>query len=680
MNNYEYLLKDLTNIKGIGKKTSNILKKKKINKVIDLIFSLPYSYIDRTQKFKICDLQIGKICTVDILVKKYSFPRIRKLPNRVICVDETGTLDCVFFNSYEGYIRKILPLNEKITISGKINYYKNRYQITNPTHVSKDSNLIKKIQNKYNLTEGLSEKNYEKIINGVLKNLPNLQEWLNPNILNKFNNLTWKDSILKLHNPKNIGNINKNFYKRLAFDEILASFLVFSEIRKKIKKNKKNVKKINKSYVEIIKKKLSFDLTNDQIKVLDEINKDLSSENKMFRILQGDVGCGKTIIALISALNVIKSGYQVAFMAPTEILANQHYILAKKIFPNEIKIDLITSKTDLSIKKKIQSQMQKNSTNIIFGTHSLFQKKMIFANLGYIIIDEQHKFGVKQRKSLSDKGGDNCDVLLMSATPIPRTLNMTIYGDMDLSIIKQKPKKRKEIKTYSKIENKINDVINFIKKEVNNNNQVFWVCPLIEESKKIDHQSSVKRYENLKKIFSNDVALLHGGIETSEKEKILKKFLNQEYKILVSTTIIEVGIDFPNANVIIIENANKFGLSQLHQLRGRVGRGDKQGTCILLFNSNLSNNARKRINILKKSNDGFFIAEEDMKIRGFGDLLGFKQSGIKNFKLADPIKNHDLFILAEQEIKRIEKDEKNLSKYKILMKIYDRAEIINDLV
>jgi ATP-dependent DNA helicase RecG len=400
----------------------------------------------------------------------------------------------------------------------------------------------------------------------------------------------------------------------------------------------------------------------------------------MFRILQGDVGSGKTIVALISALNVIESGYQVALMAPTEILANQHYLLAKKIFPKNIKIDLITGKTDLKTKNEMQQKAKDCDLKMIFGTHSLFQKKMIFGKLGYIIIDEQHKFGVKQRKALSDKGGNNCDVLLMSATPIPRTLTMTIYGDMDLSVIKEKPNIRKEVKTYSKIDNKINDVIKFVKKEIQIGNQIFWVCPLIEESKKLDHQSAIKKYEFLNKIFPNEVAIIHGNIESFEKEMVLNKFLEKKYKILVSTTIIEVGIDFPNANVIVIENANKFGLSQLHQLRGRVGRGEKQATCILMFKSNLNENARKRINILKQSNDGFFISEEDMKLRGFGDLLGFKQSGIKNFRLADPIQNHDLFFLAEKEIKRIEEEEKNLIKYKPLIKLYDQAEIINDLV
>ena len=400
----------------------------------------------------------------------------------------------------------------------------------------------------------------------------------------------------------------------------------------------------------------------------------------MFRLLQGDVGSGKTIVSLISALNVISSGYQVAFMAPTEILVKQHYELAKKLIDYEINISILTGKTSYLDKRNIINNLENNKINLIFGTHSLFQEKIIFSNLGLIIIDEQHKFGVKQRKHLSDKGGKNCDVLVMSATPIPRTMIMTVYGDMDKSIIKEKPSNRKEIKTYSKDEKNIKDVLKFIKSEIKKQNQIFWVCPLIEESKKVDHQSAVNRFGYLKKIFKNKVGLLHGSLSSNEKNNILINFLNKKIDILVSTTVIEVGIDFPNANVIVIENANKFGLSQLHQLRGRVGRGEKESTCILLFKSNLSNNAKKRIKVLKNSNDGFIIAEQDMKLRGFGDLLGFKQSGINDFRLADPIHNEKFFLLAEKEIKKLEKEKKNLSEYTGLLKLYDRADILNDII
>ena len=677
--NYQYLLSDLTALKGVGIKTRNLLKKKKINNIFDLLWKLPKSYTDRSISTKIEDLKIGENQTVNIIPQKYLFPRIRNLPNRVKCSDETGEIDCVFFNSYEGYVKKILPLGKEITVSGKITYFKNKYQLTNPKYISEDSTIIKQVHNTYSLTEGITEKIYNKIINQIIKKLPIFDEWHSKNIINKFGNITWNNSIIELHKPENIGNYKSNFYQRLAYDEIFSTFLVNSEIRRKIKKIKKKNKNINLKLQKQFIKKLNFSLTNDQNKSLEEINNDLSSSTKMFRLLQGDVGSGKTIVSLIAAYNTVNSGFQVAVMAPTEILARQHYNLAKKIFPENKKIELISGKSDYKNKKEILNKLKNNEIDIIIGTHAIFQKNVIFNRLGLIIIDEQHKFGVNQRKKLSDKGGDDCDVLLMTATPIPRTLTMTIYGDMDLSIIREKPKARKPIKTYSKLESKIEDVINFIKKEIKLGNQIFWVCPLIDESKKIDHTSSVKKFEFLKRIFPNQVSLLHGKIEIDEKEKILNNFLNKKFKILVSTTIIEVGIDFPNANVIIIENANKFGLSQLHQLRGRIGRGSKESFCILMYKSNLSENARKRINILKASDDGFFISEEDMKLRGFGDILGFKQSGIKNFKLADPVQNSDLFMLAEKEIKRIENSNEDISKFKPLVKLYDRADIINDI-
>ena len=601
------------------------------------------------------------------------------MPNKVICTDETGTIDCIFFNSYEGYVRKILPLEKEITISGKIGYFRNRYQLTNPKYISQDSSLIKQKHNTYSLTEGIAEKLYNKIINQIINKLPILNEWHSENILKRFDNISWNEAIKDLHNPENIDGYKKNFYQRLAFDEIFSTFLVNSEIRKKIKKIKKINKKFDIRKQNNIINKLEYTLTDDQIITLGEINNDLSSSTKMFRLLQGDVGSGKTIVSLLSAYNTVISGFQVAVMAPTEILARQHYILAKKLFPKNLNIGLVSGKSDYKNKKDILSKLANQKIDIIFGTHAIFQKKVSFNKLGLIIIDEQHKFGVNQRKRLSDKGGNNCDVLLMTATPIPRTLTMTMYGDMDLSIIKEKPKSRKPIKTYSKLESKIDEILKFIKKEIKLGNQIFWVCPLIEESKKIDHTSAVKKFEYLKKLFPNNVSLLHGKTDKEEKELILNKFLKNEFKILVSTTIIEVGIDFPNATAIIIENANKFGLSQLHQLRGRVGRGNKDSSCIIMFKSNLSENAKKRINILKETNDGFIISEEDMKIRGFGDILGFKQSGIKNFKLADPIHNNDLFLLAEKEMRRIEGSKEDIRKYKPLIKLYDRADIINDI-
>jgi len=400
----------------------------------------------------------------------------------------------------------------------------------------------------------------------------------------------------------------------------------------------------------------------------------------MFRLLQGDVGSGKTIVAFVAAANVIKSNYQVALMAPTEILAKQHYVLAKKLFKfTGFNISLLTGKTENLEKKKIHNDLASGKINFLIGTHAIFQKKIEFKKLGLSIIDEQHKFGVKQRIELSKKGGTNCDILLLSATPIPRSLILTIYGDMDVSRIIEKPKYRKDIITLSKPEEKMSEIISFVKKQIKSNNQIFWVCPLIKESKKVDYSAAIVKYDMLKKLFPKKIGLLHGALDKNEKDLVLSNFLNRKIDVLVSTTVIEVGIDFPNANVIIIENSNKFGLSQLHQLRGRVGRGKSQGVCILLYKKNLSENARKRIKILKSTNDGFLISEEDMKIRGFGDVLGYQQSGVKFFKLADPIHHEDLFKIAEKNIIQIENNDENFKKYDLLLKLHDKADIVNEI-
>ena len=680
MQDYEYLLSSLKNVKGIGSKTIQLFFKKKIKTIFDLLWHLPISKIETSKTTNIKNLQIGKNESIKLIALKYNFPRIRNLPNRVNCLSSNEKIDCIFFNSYEGYIKKILPINKEVIVYGKIGFYKGKYQITNPKLVSEsEDGAIKDLKN-YSLTEGLTISKYNKIIEEVIKKIPNLKEWHSKNLIEKFDNVSWKQSIEKIHSLDYENLKNSNYLRRLIFDEILANFLISSQIRLKIKKIKKKRKLFNKNIKFKYLNKLKFELTNDQKNAINDIENDLNSKERMFRLIQGDVGSGKTIVSLIAALNTITSGYQVALMVPTEILAKQHYNFSSNFFSSDIKVDLLSGKTDYLNKKKILKNLEDNKINLIIGTHALFQKKIKYKKLGLIIIDEQHKFGVSQRKELSDKGGNDCDVLVMSATPIPRTMMMTVYGDMDVTLIKEKPKNRKEIKTYSKLDSNIEDVINFAKKEILNGGQVFWVCPLIEKSKKLDHQSAVEKNKFLQKYFNKRVGLIHGSMEKSDKNNVLNDFLKKKIDVLVSTTVIEVGIDFPKANVIVIENANKYGLSQLHQLRGRVGRGDKNSFCILIFKSHLSENAKKRINILKNSNDGFDISEEDMKLRGYGDILGFKQSGIKKFKLADPILHKDLFNLAETEVKKIEVNNSNLGNYNKLLKLYDRASIINDII
>ena len=674
----DFILNDVKTLKGVGLQLSEYLKKKRIEKIKDIILNLPYAETDRSKLFKLNELEIGKVQSIKVIVKKLNFPRIRNLPNKIYCEDETGKIQIVYFNSREGYLRKLFPINKWVIISGKIGYFNKNYQITNPDYVTSPENQNYVVKNipKYNLTKGINEKKYRLISEQVINNLPKIEDWLDENFI-KDNNLTnWNEAILKLHLSKDSKNNQSKSYKRLVFDELCANFLTLSENRRRVK-IRKVPKKFNLDNYNYLIKKLPFILTNSQKNVLEEINNDLLSDKRMFRIIQGDVGSGKTIVSILSILNVISSNYQCALMSPTEILAKQHFDLIKKIMDkNDLKIEFLTGKTDYKTKKEILSNLKNGQIDLLIGTHSLFQKKIYFKNLGLVVIDEQHKFGVKQRSDLAKKGGNNCDVLLMSATPIPRTMMMSLYGDMDISKITEKPTNRKKIITLSKPEKKINELWPFIQKQIDIDNQVFWVCPLINVSSLVDFSSAKKKFDQINKKFPNKVGLIHGALNKEEKEQVLKKFLNKEIYILVSTTVIEVGIDFPNANLIIIENANKFGIAQLHQLRGRVGRGKKQGTCILLFKEGLSKNAIKRIKILKDSNDGFFIAEEDLKLRGFGDLIGYQQSGIKNFKYADPVIHDTLFKLAEKYVKNIKHNTIH-KKYSFLLKLFDRAEIIN---
>ena len=491
----DFIFNEVSKLKGVGPKLSKYLKQKKIELIKDIILNLPYSETDRSKLYKLNELKVGKIQTVKAFVKKLNFPRINNLPSKIICEDETGKIDIVYFNSREGYLRKLYPINEWVIISGKVNYFNKKYQMTNPDYVTTLDNQKYVVKNipKYNLTKGINEKKYRLISEQVINNIPVLNDWLELDFIKKNNLLSWNESIKKLHNSKDgKSNLSKSF-RRLVFDELCANFFTLSDNRKRIRKNK-SAKKFSKSKSNIIIKKLPFLLTNSQQNVLKEINEDLSSTKRMFRIVQGDVGSGKTIVSLLAIANIIESGYQCALMGPTEILARQHFELAKKIFKKtNFKLDFVTGKIETNKRKKILINLEEGKTNLLIGTHALFQKKINFKKLGLVVIDEQHKFGVKQRSELAKKGGNNCDVLLMSATPIPRTMMMSIYGDMDVSKITEKPAKRKNIITLSKPEKKINELWPFITKQINKDNQIFWVCPLIEESSFLDYTSAKKK-------------------------------------------------------------------------------------------------------------------------------------------------------------------------------------------
>ncbi|MGA0790518.1 MAG: ATP-dependent DNA helicase RecG [Pelagibacteraceae bacterium] len=682
--NFDDLFSPVNKIKGVGPIISKKLLDKGITNKIDLFLNLPTGAIDRRFCPKLDQLEVGKVSTIFVTPIKYNIPRFRNLPNKVTCKDEYGQIDIIFFNSRENYIKQILPLNNEVIISGKVNVYKNKFQITNPEYIQsvEKENDIKKIMAKYSSVTGISAKTIQKIYNEEIKKLSEIDEWHDKDFIKKLNWPTWYESIFRLHNPENLSDIDKEskFYKRLAYDEIFSNFLIFSEIKKRIKKLQKKPKTINNIILTNIKKKLSFQLTQGQEKVLDEIFNDLSSVKKMLRVLQGDVGSGKTVVAMLAAATVVKSGYQVAFLCPTDLLAKQHYKLFKTILADEnINISLLSGKTKLSEQQKVRSQIESSNIDIAIGTHSLFQEKTIFNNLGLIVIDEQHKFGVQQRINLSLKGNINTDVLLMTATPIPRTLILTTYGEMDISTIKEKPFRNTNISTLSKSLDKIDEIMKFVENKLYEGDQIYWVCPLIEDSEKLTKLSSaVTRFNFLKKKLKYNIGLIHGSLSNEEKDLEMKKFVDGKTKLIVSTTVIEVGIDNPNANTIIIENSERFGLSQLHQLRGRVGRGTKDGSCLLLYASNIGENGRKRIQILKSSMDGFYISEEDLKLRGFGDIIGYKQSGEKDFLIADPAYHNDLFELAKHQIETEQTKEIEIEKrYNKLLKIFKKDKILN---
>ena len=682
--NFDDLFSPVNKIKGVGPIISKKLLDKGITNKIDLFLNLPTGAIDRRFCPKLDQLEVGKVSTIFVTPIKYNIPRFRNLPNKVTCKDEYGQIDIIFFNSRENYIKQFLPLNNEVIISGKVNVYKNKFQITNPEYIQsvEKENDIKKIMAKYSSVTGISAKTIQKIYNEEIKKLSEIDEWHDKDFIKKLNWPTWYESIFRLHNPENLSDIDKEskFYKRLAYDEIFSNFLIFSEIKKRIKKLQKKPKTINNIILTNIKKKLSFQLTQGQEKVLDEIFNDLSSVKKMLRVLQGDVGSGKTVVAMLAGATVVKSGYQVAFLCPTDLLAKQHYKLFKTILADEnINISLLSGKTKLSEQQKVRSQIESSNIDIAIGTHSLFQEKTIFNNLGLIVIDEQHKFGVQQRINLSLKGNINTDVLLMTATPIPRTLILTTYGEMDISTIKEKPFRNTNISTLSKSLDKIDEIMKFVENKLYEGDQIYWVCPLIEDSEKLTKLSSaVTRFNFLKKKLKYNIGLIHGSLSNQEKDVEMKKFVDGKTKLIVSTTVIEVGIDNPNANTIIIENSERFGLSQLHQLRGRVGRGTKDGSCLLLYASNIGENGRKRIQILKSSMDGFYISEEDLKLRGFGDIIGYKQSGEKDFLIADPAYHNDLFELAKHQIETEQTKEIEIEKrYNKLLKIFKKDKILN---
>lgn len=650
---------ELKDIKGIGEKKIALLNKLGIFTVNNLLEYFPYSYIDTTKFKKISE--ITEEGSYSYRLKIISLMENRKKRNirvtKFLAMDEEmNYCTIVYFNNI--FISKNLKINNVYEMYGRAKLLGKNVEIQSPTMQNK-ANIIGSIIPQYHLCKGISNLDLVKIIQNLLKKNSYFEEKLPSNILNELNLESYDNAIRNIHFPKD----NESFIRakrRLAFDEIF----YFQLSMKKLKRNNEDAIRfeIKDETFDFIKS-LSFKLTNSQNKVLDDIFRDMSNDKQMNRLIQGDVGCGKTIISFIAMFNVIKNGFQSVLMAPTEILARQHYESSKKLFSKyNIKVELLVGSLKESEKKAIREKIENGEVDIIIGTHAVFQEKVVYKNLGFVITDEQHRFGVKQRLLLSKKS-KNPDILVMSATPIPRTVGLVMFCDLDISTIDELPSGRGKVNTYFVDENYEERYMNFIKKHISEGRQAYIVCPLVDESDTLELQSVINLYERLKERYFQDVEIefIHGKIKPVDKDKIMKNFESGKIKVLVATTVIEVGINVPNSNIMVIYNAERFGLSQLHQLRGRIGRGNYESFCILVSN-NKSTNVKKRMDIMCSSNDGFYISEQDFLLRGYGDILGYRQSGEARFKILNIQKDYELLKSAIKYVDKLLKDDFNFEK------------------
>ena len=681
----EPLYKEIETINGFGPQSTITFKKLCGSRFLDVIFHLPNSLIKRIIVEDLLEFDLYKRVIISGIIKStwssYKKPKISIATIEI----KNQLLEIIYFNVNKAWFHKNFVKGYEVTVSGELIKKGSKWQIIHPDYIfDKKSNLSVPIyETTYSLTSGLTHKKIKKAIIQSTQALTGFNEWINYELIktNKWHN--FYDSILKLHFPETLEEVNNIciYRERIAYDEALARQLALNLIRKhkfrSLQSPLSSNNKIKNKLLEI----LPFSLTEDQKSVLKTIYNNLNSKERMFRLLQGDVGSGKTIVAFFSILHVVENGYQGALMAPTEILALQHYTFFKQYEDYlKIKICLLTSKINKADKNKTVTDIINGNVNIIIGTHAIIQSNIIYKNLRLAIIDEQHRFGVYQRLELSKKS-PNTDFMVMTATPIPRTLVLTDYGDMDISILYNKPKNRPIIKTISVSIPRMKEVINAISRAISKNDQIFWVCPLVKDSEKLDLAAAETRAKYLENYFPKKVALVHGQMSSEEKETALSEFSSQNKPILVATTVIEVGIDIPNATIMIIEHAERFGLAQLHQLRGRVGRGTKESICILLYSSNIGNIAKERLSVMRETNDGFIISEKDLKLRGAGEVLGTKQSGGEMFKVLDINIHENLIKIANKEAKLIINKNPTLSgdtgdNLKILLYMFDQDKAV----
>jgi len=655
------LFRSLHSIKGVGPQLSALMTRffgapeGQEAIALDVLMHMPVGAIDRRRMEGVANTYVGHVATLKLHIDRHQPPPRGKpqVPHRVFAHDATGDIQLVFFRATGGWVAKALPVGEERFVSGEIGFFNGEKQITHPDYIVAPDQFetLPLVQPVYPLTQGLTSKALTKVVRQVFDTLPDLSEWAPRTRLDSFGWASFRDAMRAVHIPQTPldGDLAGPARMRLAYDEYLAGQLALLLVRSTLVAPRGIARTRTGQIVARVVAALPFALTAGQRQAIADIHADLTAPERMSRLLQGDVGAGKTVVALMAMAAVAESGAQSALMAPTELLAAQHFRTLKPLASAAgLNIVLLTGKQPAGERRAALEAIASGEVTIVVGTHALFQAGVVFHDLGLTVVDEQHRFGVHQRLALSEKGR-HADLLVMTATPIPRTLVLTHFGDMAVSILREKPAGRQPIDTAVAPMSQYGRVVERLRARVAEGAQAFWVCPLVEESDTLEVVAAEDRYAELQQVFGDAVALVHGRLSAAQKQDAMDRFIRNEAKILVATTVIEVGVDVPNASIMVIEHAERFGLSQLHQLRGRVGRGAERSSCLLLYKEPLSDTARARLEVIRSTEDGFVIAERDLELRGQGDVLGTRQSGMPGYHLAVPDMHRHLLEFAHAD-------------------------------
>ncbi len=660
------LFADLTGVEGVGPKTAQHLAQIDVEKPRDLLFSLPYSGIDRALKLSVNEAELPDTVTVQVLVGVHKAPRNRSGAYRITVQDTETSFQIVFFHARGEYLKKILPEGARRIVSGKVEFFDGVAQMVHPEYVvtPDEADEIPSFEPIYPLTSGVTQKIMVKAVGSVLRRTPEVAEWIDPGQKDKARWPNWREAMEQVHQPTSLAEISPTHpaRERLAYDEFLAHQVTLALARSQLQRAKGVISEQTGVLQAKVRGALPYSPTGAQERAIEAIARDMATPNRMNRLLQGDVGAGKTLVAFMALLIAVEAGGQGVMMAPTEILARQHLAGLQPLAESAgAVLDILTGRDKAAERRAKLAALAAGDIHILVGTHAVFQQDVIFADLRLAIVDEQHRFGVRQRLELGKKG-PGADVLVMTATPIPRSLALAQYGDMDVSVLDEKPPGRKPITTVVVPTSRTEEVVAHLRKAVLEGKQAYWVCPLVEESESVDLTAAEERFKLLRAALGDKVVgLVHGQMPPSEKDAAMAAFQNGKIQVLVATTVIEVGVDVPNATIMVIERAEIFGLAQLHQLRGRVGRGTQASTCLLMYQAPLSENGEKRLKVLRESEDGFKISETDLEMRGAGDLIGTAQSGLPRFRVADIESQSALMAVAQSDARKLLHDDPELN-------------------